>query len=273
MDKAAHASNPSDISEQALVERMKGFTIGGHVYYLADVDSTNAYAFKLAVQGAPHGTVVVADRQTKGRGRLNRTWESPPGCNIYTSLILRPEISIAAAPRITLLAGAAVAETVDAFCPGQVTLKWPNDVQIRGKKVCGILTEMRSTASGIDCVIVGIGINVNMSLADIGADVRDIATSLKESAGMRFSRLDVLARLLTVFERWYGVFLKEGFAQVRAEWLKYFDMAGKDIRITFKDEIQTGKVAGIDDDGALLVTDSGGALRRILAGDASIVKE
>lgn len=273
MDKALKASNPSDISERALVERMKGFTIGRYVHYLEDVDSTNAYAFALAMKGVPDGTIVVADAQTKGKGRLNRTWESPPNCNIYTSLILRPAIEIAVAPQITLLAGVAVAETIDTYCPGQVTLKWPNDVQIRGKKVCGILTEMRSTISGIDCVIVGIGINVNMSLADISMDVRDTATSLKESAGTHFSRLDILAKLLTVFERWYGVFLKDGFAPVRAQWLKFFDMTGKRIRITFKDEIQTGKVEGIDDDGALLIIDSGGSLRRIFAGDASIIKE
>ena len=135
MDKAPNASNPSDISEQALVERRKGFTIGRYVQYLADVDSTNAYAFKLAMKGAPHGTIVVADAQTKGRGRLNRTWESPPNCNIYTSLILRPAIEMAVAPQITLLAGVAVAEALDAYCPGQVTLKWPNDVQIREKGI------------------------------------------------------------------------------------------------------------------------------------------
>jgi BirA family transcriptional regulator, biotin operon repressor / biotin---[acetyl-CoA-carboxylase] ligase len=252
---------------------MKGGGIGRYVHYLDDVDSTNALAFKLAMKGVPDGTVVVADRQTKGRGRLNRTWESPPNCNVYTSVILRPHIEIARAPLITLMAGAAVAEVIDACCPGQVTLKWPNDVQVGGKKVCGILTEMRSTASGIDCVIVGIGVNVNMSMSDISEDVRGTATSLKEASGRRFSRLDILTGLLTVFERMYGVFLAEGFAPIRAQWLKYFDMMGKEIRITFKDEIQTGKVAGIDDGGALLIVDAGGTLRRIFAGDASVLKE
>jgi len=265
--------NPSDISEGAIRRRMQGHTIGRDVHFLDEIDSTNAYAFKLAVNGAPEGTVVVADRQTKGRGRLDRTWESPPNCNIYTSLILRPAVEITRAPQITLLAGAAVAGALAVVCPERVTLKWPNDVQILGKKVCGILTEMRSTVSGIDFVVVGIGINVNMSLAEISPDVREIATSLKEMTGSPLSRLDVLAGLLTVFEKLYTVFLSEGFSPIRSQWLKYFDMTGKQISVTFKDEVQTGKVAGIDDDGTLLIIDAGGTVRRIYAGDASVVKE
>jgi BirA family biotin operon repressor/biotin-[acetyl-CoA-carboxylase] ligase len=265
--------NPSDMSEEAIRRRMQSHMIGRDVHFLDEIDSTNAYAFKLAAKGASEGTVVVADRQTKGRGRLDRTWESPPNCNIYTSLILRPTVEIARAPQITLLAGAAVAETLAAVCPERVTLKWPNDVQIRGKKVCGILTEMRSTVSGIDFVIVGIGINVNMSLAELSPEVREIATSLKEMAGSPLSRLDVMAGLLTVFEKLYTVFLAEGFAPVRSQWLKYFDLTGKLISVTFKDEVQTGKVAGIDDDGALLIIDAEGAVRHIFAGDASVVKE
>jgi len=273
MDNESDTRHPSDISEQAVSERMRGSTIGCVVHYLDEIDSTNAYAFKVALRGAPEGTVIVADRQTKGRGRLDRTWESPPRCNIYTSLILRPNIELVRAPQLTLLAGAAVAEAIDSLCPGLAALKWPNDVQIREKKVCGILTEMRSTASGIDCVVVGIGINVNLSMSDASPDIRDMAISLKEAAGKDFSRLDVLAALYGAFERLYGVFLREGFAPVRLQWLKFFGMTGKRINVAFKDQIETGRVAGIDHDGALLIIDESGAERRIYAGDATIVKE
>ena len=127
------------------------------IHFLPEVDSTNRLALQLAREGAAEGTVVFADCQTEGRGRLQRVWQSPPGCNLYVSFLLRPAIAPADAARITLMAGVAVAEMISFFCPEGVGLKWPNDVLIRGRKVSGILTEMKMTGGALDAVVVGIG--------------------------------------------------------------------------------------------------------------------
>ena len=155
------------IEEQRLRKSLSGRLVGQNVIYLKTVDSTNECAFGLAKNGVSEGTVVIlADEQTRGKGRLQRVWQSPPGLNIYTSVILRPPIKPAVAPRITLMAGVAVAELLSQCHVKGVSLKWPNDVQIGGRKVCGILTEMKVIGDRVDFVIVGIGLNVNMRKED-----------------------------------------------------------------------------------------------------------
>ena len=168
---------------KALQLRMAGKVIGRLLHYRETVDSTNRFAMGLAREGAPEGTVVLADRQTAGMGRLQRAWQSPPGCNLYLSVILRPPVAPPDASPITLLAGVAVAEAIASVCPaGVVGIKWPNDVQIRGRKVCGILTEM-ATAGGSRAVIIGIGLNVNIKRENFDPGHRDSATSLREETG------------------------------------------------------------------------------------------
>lgn len=257
---------------KALQSRLTGRRIGGRLHCAETVDSTNRVAMELAQSGAPEGTVVIADRQTAGRGRLQRSWQSPPGCNLYLSIILRPAIPPHDAAQITLLAGVAVAETVASVCPEGVVIKWPNDLLIRGRKVCGILTESRTATGGIDSVIVGIGLNVNIARADFDPAHRETATSLREETGREHSREELLFLLCGRLESWYETFLKDGFAPVREEWLARSQMAGKRLRILFGDELREGVFAGIDRDGALLMADERGAVRRIVAGDATIMK-
>jgi BirA family transcriptional regulator, biotin operon repressor / biotin---[acetyl-CoA-carboxylase] ligase len=251
---------------------LAGRKIGGLLCYRESVDSTNRVALCLAREGAPEGTVVLADSQTAGRGRLNRSWQSPPGSNLYFSVILRPTVAPADAAQITLLAGVAVAEAVSTFSPAGVGIKWPNDVRIRGRKVCGILTEMR-TEGGKAAVIVGIGLNVNIRKGDFDAGHSDTATSLQEETGREHSREELFVLLCGRLEQWYEIFLGEGFAAIRAGWLLRSEMAGKTVRVLFRDEVQEGVVQGIDRDGALLISHSRGGLRRITAGDATIMKE
>ena len=204
-----------DFNEQSLAVRLSGKHIGNCLHFFREVDSTNDVAFQLALGGASEGTVVIAESQTRGKGRLKRQWQSPPCCNIYTSIVLRPELAPVFAPQITLMTGVAVADVLSGYCPKGMTLKWPNDVQIRGKKVCGILTEMSaSTAKKVNFVIVGIGVNVNIERIDFDESFRDIATSLKEEAGSEISRLDLTVRLFHRLENLYDRLLREGFGSI-----------------------------------------------------------
>jgi BirA family transcriptional regulator, biotin operon repressor / biotin---[acetyl-CoA-carboxylase] ligase len=256
----------------ALQSRLTSSGIAWRVHCHPRVDSTNRLAMGLARQGAPEGTVVIADSQTAGRGRLKRVWQSPPGLNLYLSCLLRPPIAPADASQITLTAGVAVAEAVAQFCPGGVTLKWPNDIQIRGRKVCGILTEMRMGGDGVPVLVVGIGLNVNILGTDFDPAHRTTATSLREEAGRSLCREEVAFELCRRLEEWYRLFLAEGFEPVRRAWLARSEMTGRRVRIRFNQEEQEGLVAGIDGDGSLLLTDSSGVLQRITAGDATILK-
>ncbi|MCX5821504.1 MAG: biotin--[acetyl-CoA-carboxylase] ligase [Deltaproteobacteria bacterium] len=256
---------------KALQSRLAGRRIGSLLHYRETVDSTNRVALRLAREGAAEGTVILADRQTAGRGRLNRVWQSPPGCNLYLSVILRPAVAPPDASPITLLAGVAVAEAIESVCSAGVGIKWPNDVQIRGRKVCGILTEMR-TAGGEGAVIVGIGLNMNIRKGDFDPGHCDTATSLREETGRDHSREDMVVLLCERLDLWYEIFLHAGFAPVREGWLVRSEMAGKHVRILFRDEVQEGVVEGIDRDGALLIADRRGEVRRITAGDATIMK-
>jgi BirA family biotin operon repressor/biotin-[acetyl-CoA-carboxylase] ligase len=262
-----------DFSKQALASRLAGKHIGKEIHFLRETDSTNDTAFSLALRGSPEGTVVIADRQTKGKGRLNRVWQSPPNCNLYTSIILRPETEPISAPQITLMTGVVVAEVLSRYHPAGIGLKWPNDVQIGGKKVCGILTEMKvSDQQNIDFIIVGIGININMTREDFDGSFREISTSLKEETGRDIPRLDFTATLYNHFEKWYATWIAQGFDPVRNAWLKCSSMVGKRIEVVFYGDVQTGEVIGIDEYGALLLRDKNDARKTVMAGDASILK-
>jgi BirA family biotin operon repressor/biotin-[acetyl-CoA-carboxylase] ligase len=250
---------------------LAGRRIGGLLCYRESVDSTNRVALQLVREGAAEGTVVLADAQTDGRGRLNRAWQSPPGSNLYFSVILRPPVAPSDASQITLLAGVAVAEAIATVCAVGVGIKWPNDVRIRGRKVCGILTEMR-TAGSRAAVIVGIGLNVNIHKGDFDPGHCNTATSLREETGRDHSRENLFLLLCERLGQWYETFLHSGFAPVREEWLLWSEMAGRHVRILFRDEVQEGVVQGIDRDGALLISDGWGEVRRITAGDATIMK-
>ena len=256
-----------------LQSRLIGRKIGCRVHYRQTVDSTNRVAAVLAKEGAAEGTIVLADEQTAGRGRLQRPWQSPPASNLYLSIILRPTIRPQDTPQITLMAGVAVAEVIATFCPGRVWIKWPNDLLIGDRKVCGILTETVTVPQGIPSVIVGIGLNVNMEKGDFDPAHRKTATSLREETGWDHSRERILLSLCQRFEDWYDRFLRDGLAPVREKWLACTEMTGKRLRVSFRGEIREGIFSGIDSDGALLIAETGGNVERVTAGDATVLKE
>jgi BirA family biotin operon repressor/biotin-[acetyl-CoA-carboxylase] ligase len=258
----------------ALQASLAGRRIGCRLHCEETVDSTNRIALELAQAGAPEGTVVLAARQTAGRGRMQRSWQSPPGCNLYLSIVLRPKIPQQEASQITLMTGLAAVEAVSEACPeGRVGIKWPNDILIGGRKVCGILAEARTDRGKIDSVVVGIGLNVNMEKADFDPSHRETATSLREETGRNHSREDLFLSLCGRFEGWYEILERNGFAAVREGWLARAEMTGKRIRVLFGDEMREGMFAGIDRDGALLIADERGVVSRITAGDATIIKK
>jgi len=261
------------IDEKKLQKSLSSRLVGQRVIYLKTVDSTNEYAFGVANKGASEGTVILADEQTKGKGRLQRVWQSPPGLNIYTSVILRPPFKPAVAPRITLMAGVAVADLVSQYGVRGVALKWPNDVLIGGRKVCGILTEMKATGDRVDFVVVGIGLNVNMRKEDFSSEILDRATSVREETGSVTPRQDLAVQLYHHLEKWYKVLLEEGFPPVRESWLAFADILGKKIRTGPGKDEQPGQVIGVDEDGALLIKNPMGLRQRVISGDIIVERD
>lgn len=261
----------ADLADSKIRDIIAGTLIGRHIRFFNVIDSTNFYASKLAHQGMPEGTVVVADCQTSGRGRFKRVWQSPPGRNLYTSIVLRPIVEPLDAPQLTLAAGVAVSDVLSRYCEKKITLKWPNDILVEGKKICGILTEMRTSGTSVDYVIVGIGINLNMRKDEIHEDFREASTSVREVTDHDVSRIQFAADLFMSFEQWYEEYCLNGFEPIRRAWLNYAGIIGKQIRVNQPDDIRKGTVLGLDDYGALLIFDDENNLKRILAGDVSLL--
>jgi len=261
-----------NLNPETLKEKLAGQCIGHEIHYFEETGSTNDDAFRSGMAGAPEGTVVLAESQRTGKGRMQRVWHSPPGINIYTSIILRPSFETARATQIPIAAGVAVAETLNPYCGGRAELKWPNDVLIGGKKVCGILAQMKTTDSGIDFVVVGIGINVNLHADQLPNDIKDIATSLAIESGHDLPRSEVIIRLYENLTKWYKNLQNCGFAQVRQAWLDLTPMIGKTVQVMFHREAVSGTACGLDEDGSLVLQTDGNQTLRISAGDATIIK-
>jgi BirA family biotin operon repressor/biotin-[acetyl-CoA-carboxylase] ligase len=235
------------------------------IHYFPEIGSTMDVARELARRGARAGTIVVAESQTGGRGRLSRQWLSPQG-GIYFTLILRPKIAPAYAPRINLLAAIAVAATIRKLFGLEAELKWPNDVLIAGKKVCGILAEMDAELDVVNFVNVGIGINANNSATRF----EKTATSLKEVLGREISRKGFLGALITEIERWQPLLMK---ADLLKEWKELSATLNKEVTVMSLGEELTGQAVDIDSTGALILKDRNGSLRTILAGDCVHLRE
>lgn len=245
-------------------------------HHLEETDSTNRVALELARNGAPHGATVVAEGQTAGRGRLGRRFFSPGGLNLYTSIVLRPRIDTAEAPTLILAAGVAVAEAVAATLDdaGAVEIKWPNDVLVGGLKTSGILMELGAEATRVAFLVLGIGVNLNVPREHFPEEFRALATSLGAHAGRPIDRVAFAQRLYHGLEEVLDAHAAHGFAAIRPRFEARFRMKGRPIRVRDLDGRETaGRCAGIDEDGALLLSDPEGGLERVVAGDVTVVKE
>ncbi|MBN1830305.1 MAG: biotin--[acetyl-CoA-carboxylase] ligase [Deltaproteobacteria bacterium] len=245
------------------------------VHYIEELDSTNIHAHKLAESGAEEGETVVADRQLKGRGRLSRTWQSPAGKNVYLSIIIKPSLLLPErASQITIAAGVAVAQVISIYCRGNAMLKWPNDVLVNNKKICGILTELKTKGREIDYIVVGIGINVNIAKDEFPEEFRERATSIFEETARLSSRIDVARDICRSFDVWRHRLLHAGgFESVREEWLRISAMKGKTVKIDDRGTLHVGTMENLGDCGELILRDNEGRLIPILAGDATVLKE
>ena len=194
------------ITQAELASMLHTQWIGTRLEYFDETDSTNIRARKLAEEGAPHGTLVVADRQTAGKGRRGKSWVSPAGTGIWMSMVLRPVMSPMSASMLTLIAGLSVVRGVKESTGLEAMIKWPNDAVLNGKKICGILTEMSTEVECIRYVIPGIGINVNID--DFPEEIRATATSLKLEAGRSIKRSLVIAAVADSFEYYYDIYMK-----------------------------------------------------------------
>jgi len=264
-------SSPEILTELDISSGLATGRIGSSLICLKETESTNAVAFKMAEKGAPEGTVVIADSQTAGKGRLGRVWLSPAGVNLYCSVVLRPPISPVAACQLTFLSVVAVARAIENCTSLKPQIKWPNDILINGKKVAGLLNEMNAETEKVNFVVLGIGVNLNVRLSDLGCELRHPATSLLEEGGVEVDRAVFARSLLTELDRLYDGFLREGDGPVRAEWMERSSISGRSVRVSCGARAFTGVVQGVDSFGALLVLLTDGTLETVLSGDVALV--
>ncbi len=238
--------------------------VGQRVIYYPSLTSTNAVAKQEAQQGAAEGTVILADEQTAGRGRLKRAWLSPKG-NIALSIILHP--SLAYLPSLIMLASLAVVHGIEAATGLNAQVKWPNDVLINGRKVCGILIESDVQGNTVNYTIIGIGINVNLRLTDF-PEIQSIATSLSDELGREVSRLSVIRYLLVEIENLYLALSSGG--SIYEEWRDSLVTLGKRVRVKTGEAIYEGIAESVARDGSLLLRGLDGSLTNIVAGDVTL---
>jgi len=237
------------------------------------VDSTNRVAAERAREGAAHGATIIAEGQTEGRGRLGRNFFSPSYQNLYVSIVLRPKLTAEAAPSVVLSCATAVAEAIarEVANPTDVSIKWPNDVLLGGKKTSGILLEMRTEGAQVAWLVLGIGINLNMPRNDFPEEFRSNATSLSSYLGKRIDRVLFTRRLLETLEEVLDSHAAGGFEAVRPRFDRRFPMLNK--RVTVREvagQPYSGRVLDIDGDGALRLVRDDGELVRVLAGDVTL---
>lgn len=260
---------PDILAPQMLSHRLSGTPFARRIYHFFKVDSTNAVAMRLGEEGEPHGTLVLAEEQTAGRGRAGRSWISEKSAGIYCSILLRPPIPPAHAPLLTLVAGLAARDAAADNLDSLPDIRWPNDLLAGGRKFCGVLTEMHAEPDRVHHAVVGIGMNVNQ--AKMPEELADIATSLRIETGTLHSRLELLIRLLRHLDRYYNQFLADGALPILrrfAEVSSYFE--GKRVRITTAKESFTGTTAGLEPSGVLRVArDDGGGVEPVLSGDVA----
>ncbi len=261
---------PDRLRELELRPLLNTHDIGNVLHWFEEVGSTNDVARQLAEEGAAHGEVVVAEAQSAGRGRRGRAWSSPPGRNLYASVVLRPELPPTRAPELTLLASVALCQAVRQ-AGVSATIKWPNDVLVRGKKVAGVLTELGAELDQVQWIVLGFGVNVNAGPDDFPPEVREIATSLAIERGEAVPRALFAAATLTTLEEWLDRHAAEGFGPVRDAWRSMSDTLGREVRVTGAGEEIVGLATDIDEGGALLVRTATG-LRHVYAGDVELLR-
>lgn len=264
---------PDSLIPSEIKWKLKTKIFGKEIISYKKVDSTNIVAYELAEKGMKEGTVILADEQAKGKGRHGRHWSSPSKGGIYMSCILRPSIAPNEIPRITLLAAVAVAQAIRDVSSLEVTIKWPNDIMIDGKKLCGILTQMKAEQDSVDFVVLGIGINVNSPIKQLPKGASSIKEELyRTSAKAALSRVELTKRVLEKLEEYYNILKKEGFEPIINTWKDLSLMIGSRVKVTLHSKTFEGLAHDINPDGALVVRTESGLLEKISSGDVVMVR-
>ena len=243
--------------------------IGTRLYLHEELGSTNTAAMELVKGGAEEGTVVVAETQTEGRGRMGRAWHSPKGLNLYFSLVLRPSKPIRDVVWLGLAAAVAVAKTIEQHADLPARVKWPNDVLVNGRKVAGLLLEQGVQGEKTEFLILGIGINLNMREEDFPAELRATATSLRIQGGKIFDRVRFFQELLAALETWYVIFLQSSYQEIRKNYLGLLDLLRQPVKIQLGEKCLEGTVSGLALDGALLLSQFDGKEISIHTGEVT----
>lgn len=260
---------PDLMTEAEIKSLMHTEWVAKEVLYFDTIDSTNTKAQELAEKGYPSGTLVVADKQESGKGRRGRSWVSPSGTGIFMTLMIKPDINPNNASMLTLVAALAVAKAITSVTGEKALIKWPNDIVINGKKVCGILTEMNAQFDYINHIVVGIGINVhNESFPE---EISQMASSLMiEAGGKRFHRAQIIAETMSYFEQYYDTFLKtQDLSALVREYDELLVNRNKSVRVLDPKEPFDGKAMGITPNGELIV-DTWESRKLVSSGEVSV---
>lgn len=252
---------PSKLTVQDIALKLQSMnvTMISGIRLFDEVDSTQNIAQRLAEEGAPEGTLVIAERQTNGRGRMGRKWVSPTGKGIWMSFVLRPGMPIHFAPQLTLLTAVALCRALRASAsPLDIGIKWPNDLLIGGKKISGILLESTAEEERLRYVVAGVGISVNLTADDYPPELKNVATSLRIELGNPLERTDIIAGFYAQFEQLYAMYQREGFAPIRTLWEALSVTLHKPTRLIVAGAETIGTPVGLNDQGALLVELEGG---------------
>ncbi|WP_017472181.1 biotin--[acetyl-CoA-carboxylase] ligase [Amphibacillus jilinensis] len=248
-------SQPDKVSENTIYWGLNTNWLGKTLEHYEEIDSTQRLANQKAQVGAQEGLVIVSDRQTKGKGRLDRNWDSDNAKGIWLSFILRPKLLPSEAPQLTLLTAICLADTIKSLTNVEPSIKWPNDLLINEKKIAGILTEMQAEQDQIHYLVIGIGLNVNQNQSDFPSGLGNIATSLATVANQEFHKQEIIRDLLMRFETYYQNYLTDGFKMIKSKWESYAYKLGEILTYRSGKQRSQGKMIGIADDGALIIED------------------
>lgn len=263
-------SPPDLLLPHEITASLKTKWLGHNIIYQHSVKSTNDTAKQAALDNVPHGTIIVAEEQKGGRGRIDRGWFSPLSQGIWFSVILRPPFLPYDAPKFTLLMAVVMAKALERYPGVKTGIKWPNDILYDDRKLVGILTEMNAQMEAINYIVIGVGVNVSVTESMLPDDIKDKATSLDIIKGAKTDRVKLLTEILKVLEDTYDKTVKTGFGAVLDEWRDNSVTLGRDVKVLAPDTQFDGKALDIDDMGALLVEKDDGSVEKVLAGDVSV---
>jgi len=261
-------SHPDLLIPQEVQRGLSTTYIGKKIFYFPELESTNIAAKEKALhraEGMGEGTLIIAERQSAGKGRLGREWFSPAG-GIWLSIILYPQLPPSYIPRITLMTAVATVKALENYTLIKPKIKWPNDILINEKKVCGILTEISAELDIINWLVVGIGINVNIDHREFPEDIQENTISLKEALGKEVLRVKLAQTFLQEFEKYYDKLKRKEFPSILREWKLYSHTLGRKIRVDMGERIIAGEAVGINEEGALILKKEDGELIKIISG-------